>query len=159
MMARVAGAFGMRVAAWSPHSTEERASAAGAQLMTKQALLESSDFVSIHLMLAPSTRGLIGEADLRRMKPSAFLINTSRAPIVEQAALLRALEERWIAGAGLDVFDVEPLPHDHPFRRLPNVLATPHLGYVSEDNYRAYFNHAVEDIEAWLGGEPVRRLA
>ena len=159
MMARVAGAFGMRVAAWSPHSTEERASAAGAQLMTKQTLLESSDFVSIHLVLAPSTRGLIGEADLRRMKPSAFLINTSRAPIVDQAALLRALEERWIAGAGLDVFDVEPLPHDHPFRRLPNVLATPHLGYVSEDNYRAYFNHAVEDIEAWLGGEPVRRLA
>ncbi|HKM62545.1 MAG TPA: NAD(P)-dependent oxidoreductase [Acidisphaera sp.] len=158
MMARIADAFGMRAVAWSPNLTPERAASAGVRMVTKDALLETSDFVSIHLVLAPSTRGLIGEGDLRRMRAGALLINTSRAPIVDQAALVRAPEETWIAGAGLDVFDIEPLPPDHPLRRLPNVLATPHLGYVSEDNYRGYFTEAVEDIEAWLRGAPIRRL-
>jgi phosphoglycerate dehydrogenase-like enzyme len=157
-MAHVAAAFGMRVAAWSPNLTPERAAAAGVQMMTKDALLETSDFVSIHLVLAAATRGLIAEADLRRMRPAAFLVNTSRAGIVDQDALLRALQEHWIAGAGLDVFDVEPLQADHPFRRLPNVLALPHLGYVSDSNYRSYFTGVVEDIEAWLNGGPIRTL-
>jgi phosphoglycerate dehydrogenase-like enzyme len=125
---------------------------------SKEELLESSDFVTIHLVLAPTTRGIIGATELHRMRPSAFLINTSRAAIVDQAALIQALEENRIAGAGLDVFDEEPLAAGHPFRRLPNVLATPHLGYVSEANYQTYFSGAVEDIEAWLAGSPVRVL-
>jgi phosphoglycerate dehydrogenase-like enzyme len=159
-VAQVGQAFGMHVTAWSPNLTDERASAAGVQRITSQEeLLESSDFVTIHLVLAPATRGIIGSKELRRMRSSAFLINTSRAAIVDQAALIQALEEHVIAGAGLDVFDSEPLPADHPFRRLPNVLATPHLGYVSEDNYRTYFTEAVQNIEAWLAGSPVRVLA
>jgi phosphoglycerate dehydrogenase-like enzyme len=149
----------MQVMAWSPNLTDERAAVAGIERMaSREELLESSDFVTIHLVLAPTTRGIIGPGELRRMQPSAFLINTSRAALVDQAALIQALEENWIAGAALDVFDTEPLPSDHPFRRLPNVLATPHLGYVSEENYRTYFTEAVEDIEAWLAGSPIRRL-
>ncbi|MEZ0168714.1 D-2-hydroxyacid dehydrogenase family protein [Microvirga sp. TS319] len=159
-VAHVGQAFGMHVTAWSPNLTAERASAAGVERMaSKEELLESSDFVTIHLVLAPTTRGLVGAPELRRMRSSAFLINTSRAAIVDQTALIQALEENRIAGAGLDVFDAEPLPSDHPLRRLPNVLATPHLGYVSEDNYRTYFTEAVEDIEAWLAGSPIRRLS
>jgi phosphoglycerate dehydrogenase-like enzyme len=158
-VAQVGQAFGMQVMAWSPNLTDERAAAAGVERMaSREELLESSDFVTIHLVLAPTTRGIIGSGELRRMQPSAFLINTSRAALVDQAALIQALEGNWIAGAGLDVFDTEPLPSDHPFRRLPNVLATPHLGYVSEENYRTYFTEAVEDIEAWLAGSPIRRL-
>ncbi|QUT05728.1 D-2-hydroxyacid dehydrogenase family protein [Sphingobium phenoxybenzoativorans] len=158
-MAKVAGAFGMKVVAWSPNLTDERAAAAGVErAASKEALLETSDFVSLHLVLAPSTRGLIGEQELRRMKPEAFLINTARAPIVDQAALIRALEEKWIAGAGLDVFETEPLPAGHPFRTLGNVLATPHLGYVSQNNYRTFFGEGIEDIEAWLDGAPIRTL-
>ena len=158
-VATVGQAFGMRVSAWSPNLTDARASEAGvARAPSKEALLEGSDFVTIHLVLGAATRGLIGAADLRRMKPGAYLINTSRAPIVDRAALVRALEEGWIAGAGLDVFETEPLPADDPFRRLPNVLALPHLGYVSRDNYRTFFRQGVEDIEAWLAGAPIRRL-
>ena len=158
-MARIGQAFGMRIVAWSPNLTEERAAAAGAALApSKEALLEGSDVVTIHLVLSESTRGLIGAEALRRMGRHAFLVNTARAPIVEEAALVRALEEGWIAGAGLDVFETEPLPADHPFRRLPNVLATPHLGYVSERNYRTFFGEGLEDIEAWLAGAPVRTL-
>jgi phosphoglycerate dehydrogenase-like enzyme len=127
-------------------------------MASKEELLESSDFISIHLVLAPTIRGIIGANELRHMRPNAFLINTSRAAIVDQAALIRALEGKWIAGAGLDVFDTEPLPADHALRRLPNVLATPHLGYVSEANYRTYFTEAVENIEAWLAGSPIRVL-
>ncbi|MDF0516205.1 NAD(P)-dependent oxidoreductase [Bradyrhizobium yuanmingense] len=115
-------------------------------------------FITIHLVLGPTTRGLLGENDLRRMRRSAFLINTSRAAIVDQTALVKALGEGWIAGAGLDVFEQEPLPADHPFRKLPNVLALPHLGYVSESNYRIFSGEAVEDIEAWLNGSPIREL-
>ena len=133
---------------------------AGAALApSKEALCEAADVLTLHLVLSERSRGIIGEAELRRMRPSAYLVNTSRAGLVDQAALVRALEEGRIAGAGLDVFDTEPLPAGSPFRRLPNVLALPHLGYVSKANYSTFFTQAVEDIEAWLAGAPVRRLA
>ncbi|SDA26197.1 Phosphoglycerate dehydrogenase [Methylobacterium sp. UNC378MF] len=158
-VAEIGRAFGMRVMAWSPNLDEARASAAGVErAASKEALLEASDVVTIHLVLGDRTRGLLGSAELRRMRRDAFLVNTSRAPIVDQTALVRALEEGWIAGAGLDVFETEPLPADSPFRRLPNVLALPHLGYVSRNNYRTFFTQAVEDIETWLAGAPIRRL-
>ncbi|GBQ80958.1 phosphoglycerate dehydrogenase [Gluconacetobacter johannae DSM 13595] len=153
-------AFGMKITAWSPNLTPERTDAAGVALAaSKEELLETSDFVSIHLVLGDSTRGLLGAPELARMPAHACLVNTARAAIVDQAALIAALEGKQIAGAGLDVFDCEPLPADHPFRRLPNVLATPHLGYVTDGNYRTYFTEAVEDIAAWLAGTPVRVLA
>jgi len=159
-MAGIAKAFGMEALAWSPNLTDERAAAAGVErARSKQELMERSDFVSIHLVLSASTRGLIGADDLRRMKPSAFLINTSRAAIVDEAALITALRENWIAGAGLDVFETEPVPADHPYRRMPHLLATPHLGYVSRSNYHGYFGEGVEDILAWLEGQPVRILS
>lgn len=155
-MARIGTAFGMKVVAWSPNLTRDRAEAAGAALAeSKEALLETSDFVSIHLVLGDRSRGVIGSDELQRMRKTAFLINTSRAQIVDQAALVEALKNNWIAGAGLDVFDVEPLPADHPFRKLSNVLCTPHLGYVSQANYSAYFREAVEDIKAYLAGAPM----
>ncbi len=158
-VARIGLAFGMRVGAWSQNLTAERAKEVGVELMpSKEALLESSDFVSIHLVLSDRTRGLIGQRELSLMKPSAYLINTSRAPIVDQSALIESLEHGRIAGAGLDVFEVEPLPPDHRLRTLPNILATPHIGYVSEDTYRAWFRQVVEDIAAFLAGSPVRRL-
>jgi phosphoglycerate dehydrogenase-like enzyme len=150
----------MKVSAWSQNLTSDRAEAAGVRLAgSKEELLESADFVSIHLVLGERTRGLIGEAELRRMRPTAYLINTSRAGIVDQAALALALEQRWIAGAGLDVFETEPLPLDSIWRRLDNVLATPHVGYVSQSNYRIFFSQAVEDIRAFLAGAPIRVLA
>ncbi|CAI1620050.1 D-2-hydroxyacid dehydrogenase family protein [Serratia plymuthica] len=158
-MARVAQAFGMRVLAWSQNLTAERAGQQGVALAeSKRALFEQSDFVSVHLVLSERSRGLVGRDELAAMKPSAYLINTSRAAIVDQAALIEALQQQRIAGAGLDVFEVEPLPMDDIFRRLPNVLATPHLGYVADDNYRIYFREAIEDIEAFLAGQPLRRL-
>jgi phosphoglycerate dehydrogenase-like enzyme len=159
-VAAIGRAFGMRVIAWSPNLDDARAAAAGVERAAcREALLEASDVVSIHLVLGERTRGLLGAAELRRMRRSAILVNTSRAAIVDQPALVQALEEGWIAGAGLDVFEEEPLPADSPFRRLPGVLALPHLGYVSRDNYRTFFTQAVEDIEAWLSGAPVRQLA
>jgi len=158
-VARVGQAFGMDVVAWSQNLTEERAAAEGVRKAESfHALLAESDVVSIHLVLSERTRGLIGAEELRRMRPSACLVNTSRAGIVDQRALETALREGWIAGAGLDVFETEPLPADHPFRTLPNVLALPHLGYVTEGNYRTFYRDAVEDIEAYLAGEPIRRL-
>ncbi|WP_200905656.1 D-2-hydroxyacid dehydrogenase family protein [Methylobacterium sp. ARG-1] len=158
-VAAIGRAFGMRVIAWSPNLDDTRAAAAGVERAeTKEDLLEASDVVSIHLVLGDRTRGLLGDAELRRMRPSAILVNTSRAPIVDQAALVGALEEGRIAGAGLDVFETEPLPADSPFRRLPNVLALPHVGYVTRDNYRTFFTQAVEDIEAYLAGSPIRLL-
>jgi phosphoglycerate dehydrogenase-like enzyme len=123
-----------------------------------QELLASSDFVSIHLVLGDRTRGLVDRTALEAMRPSAYLINTARAEIVDQAALLEALQHWRIAGAGLDVFDLEPLPATHPFRTLPNVLATPHLGYVTRNNYAAYFTQVIEDIEAYLAARPIRVL-
>jgi phosphoglycerate dehydrogenase-like enzyme len=158
-VARVGAAFGMRVLAWSENLTPDRARAAGAELVpSKRDLLEQSDVVSIHLVLSARTRGLLAADDLRRMKPTAYLVNTSRAPIVDRDALVRALRDGWIAGAGLDVFEEEPPAADDPLRSLPNVLATPHLGYVSRENYRTYYGEAVEDIAAFLNGMPIRTL-
>ena len=159
-VAAVGTAFGMRVLAWSPNLTPERAAAAGVGFASsKRALFEASDVVSVHLVLSGTTRGLVGAGEFAAMRRDAFFINTSRAAIVDEGALIDALERRRIAGAGLDVFEVEPLPADHALRRLPNVLATPHLGYVTARNYRTYFSEAVEDIAAWLDGAPVRVLA
>lgn len=158
-MAKVAQAFGMNVVAWSQNLTAERAQEFGVQLAeSKQALLAASDFVSVHLVLSDRSRGLLDRQALAQMKNSAFLINTSRAAIVDQQALVEALQSGQIAGAGLDVFEVEPLPADHPLRCLPNVLATPHVGYVADDNYHTYFREAIADIQAFMAGEPLRKL-
>lgn len=158
-MATIAKAFGMDVIAWSQNLTKEQTDKLGVQLASsKEELLKTSDYVTIHLVLSDRTRGLISEKDLQHMKRSAYLVNTSRCAIVDQQALLKALHENWIAGAGLDVFDIEPLPADHPFRTLPNVLATPHLGYVTESNYTTYYREAIEDIEAYLDGRVIRSL-
>jgi phosphoglycerate dehydrogenase-like enzyme len=157
-VAAVGAAFGMEVVAWSRNLTDERAAAVGAERVEKGELLAGSDFVSVHVVLNEGTRGLIGAAELAAMKPSAYLINTSRSAIVDQEALLAALHDGRIAGAGVDVFDTEPLPADHPMRTAPRLLATPHLGYVSQANYRTYFGQAVEDIQAYLAGAPIRRL-
>ncbi|MTI33558.1 D-2-hydroxyacid dehydrogenase family protein [Cytophagales bacterium RKSG123] len=158
-VAQIGQAFGMEVMAWSQNLTKEKAESQGVALaVSKEELLETSDVVSIHLILSKRTKGLLGERELKRMRPSAFLINTSRAPIVEEPALVKALKENWIAGAGLDVFETEPVPYNHPFRNLTNVLATPHLGYVSEDSYKLYYGEALEDIKAYLEGNPIRSL-
>jgi phosphoglycerate dehydrogenase-like enzyme len=154
--AAVGKAFGMKTIAWSQNLTEDKAKAAGADYVSKDDLFRNSDFVTIHIVLSDRSRGLIGAKELGLMKKTAYLINTSRGPIVDEKALMAALQNNAIAGAGLDVFDVEPLPHDHPFRKMDNVVITPHLGYVSEQNYRKYFPDAVEDIRAWLDGKPVR---
>jgi len=159
-VAAVGRAFGMDVVAWSPNLTAERCAAAGVAFAgSLGALLEAADVVTLHLVLGPRTQGLLGAQELRRMKRSAVLINTSRGPLVDEAALVDALTAGTIAGAGLDVFDVEPLPAGHPLRRLPNVVATPHLGYVTFENYRTLYAGAIEAIAAWLDGKPVRVLA
>ncbi|MFF9013372.1 D-2-hydroxyacid dehydrogenase family protein [Streptomyces sp. NPDC014870] len=158
-VARVGLAFGMDVVAWSPNLDDERAAEHGvARAADKRELLERADFVSLHMVLSERTRNLVGEPELRAMRPTAYLVNTSRAGLVDGPALLRALREDWIAGAGLDVFATEPLPSHDPLRTLPNVLALPHLGYVTRANYGRYFGQAVEDIEAFLDGKPVRTL-
>ncbi|MBK3642849.1 D-2-hydroxyacid dehydrogenase family protein [Streptomyces sp. MBT33] len=158
-VARVGLAFGMHVSAWSQNLTKEYTDEVGVELApSKEELLSSSDFVSVHLALSDRTRGLLGPAELALLKPTAYLVNTSRAAIVDQDALLAALREGRIAGAGVDVFDVEPLPAGHPMRTAPRLLATPHLGYVSKANYATYYGQAVADIRAYLDGEPVRRL-
>ena len=148
----------MKVIAWSRNLTAERSAEAGAEPAGLDDLLSRADVVTIHLVLGPRSRGLIGARELALMKPTAFLINTSRGPIVDEAALVAALERRAIAGAGLDVYDQEPLPRDHPLRRLDNVVLTPHLGYVTRETYAVFYRDAVEDIRAWLDGAPVRRL-
>lgn len=157
-VARLAHAFDMTVIAWSPNLTEERAREHGVRAVDKATLFAESDVISIHMPLSERSRGLIGAADLARMKPTAYLINTSRGPIVDEAALIAALQERRIAGAGLDVYDTEPLPADHPLRSLRNTLLLPHIGYVTTDAYRTWFAQVVEDIVAWADGEPVRVL-
>jgi phosphoglycerate dehydrogenase-like enzyme len=154
--ANIAKAFGMKVIAWSQNLTAEKAQEAGVAYVGKDDLFRQSDFITIHVVLSPRTRGIIGAKELGLMKPTAFLINTSRGPIVEEAALLAALRDKKIAGAGLDTFDVEPLPLDHPLRKMDNVVLTPHLGYVSEQNYKNYFAGVVEDIRGFLDGKPVR---
>ncbi|MEU8511627.1 D-2-hydroxyacid dehydrogenase family protein [Kitasatospora sp. NPDC048722] len=159
LVARVGVAFGMDVVAWSRSLTDERAAEAGVRrAASKEEVLRESDFVSVHVDLNEGTRGLIGDAELDLMKPAAYLVNTSRAAIVDQTALIAALTDGRIAGAAVDVFDVEPLPADHPMRTVPRLLATPHLGYVTRDNYRRYYGEAVEDIAAFLAGDPIRRL-
>ena len=159
-VARVGTAFGMHVSAWSQNLTKEYADEVGVELAaSKEELLSNSDYVSVHLALSDRTRGLLGPAELALLKPTAYLINTSRAAIVDQDALLAALHEGRVAGAGVDVFDIEPLPADHPMRTAPRLLATPHLGYVSRANYETYYREAVEDIRAFLDGAPVRRLS
>jgi phosphoglycerate dehydrogenase-like enzyme len=154
--AAVGKAFGMKTITWSQNLTEEKAKAAGADYVSKDDLFRNADFVTIHLVLSDRSRDLVGAKELGLMKKSAYLINTSRGPIVDEKALIAVLQSKSIAGAGLDVFDIEPLPLDHPFRKMDNVVITPHLGYVSEQNYRKYFPDIVEDIRAWLDGKPVR---
>jgi len=158
-VARVGRAFEMTVLAWSQNLTAARAEEVGATLVAKDELLARSDIVSIHLVLSERTRGLLGARELGLMKRTAYLVNTSRGPIVDEAALVRALRDGTIAGAGLDVFEPEPLPADHPFRSLPNIVVTPHLGYVTEETYRVFYGHALEDVQAFLRGAPVRVLS
>ncbi|MDP9528639.1 D-2-hydroxyacid dehydrogenase family protein [Pseudomonas protegens] len=150
--------FGMRVIAWSQNLSAERAAAAGVTLVGKQALFEQADVLSVHLVLSERSRHLVDAQALAWMKPDALLVNTARGPIVDEAALIAALEQGRLAGAALDVFAEEPLPAEHPFRRLPNVLATPHIGYVSRQNYRLFFSQMIEDLQAWHAGRPIRLL-
>jgi D-3-phosphoglycerate dehydrogenase len=149
-------AFGMTLIAWSQNLTAQAAKAGGATLVSKEDLFRQSDFLSIHLQLSARSRGLVTAKDLGLMKPTAFLINTSRGPIVDEPALLSVLGQRKIAGAGLDTFDIEPLPVKHPLRGLNNTVLTPHLGYVSQEGYKVYYTQMVEAIKAWLAGNPVR---
>jgi phosphoglycerate dehydrogenase-like enzyme len=151
-------AFGMQVIAWSPHLTPERAAEAGVRAVGKRELFETADFVSVHLVLSATTRGLVGADELGAMKPTAFLLNTSRGPIVDEAALLDVLDRQAIAGAGLDVYDTEPLPVDHPLRSAANTLLLPHIGYVTTEAYQAFYADAVEDIVAFRAGRPIRQL-
>ena len=157
-VAEVGKAFKMNVIAWSQNLTAERAAASGATLASKDELMAQSDVLSVHLVLSDRSRGLIGARELGLMKPTAYLVNTSRGPIVDEPALIQALENGTIAGAGLDVFDVEPLPLDHPLRRLDNIVITPHLGYVTDETYRIFYGDALEDMQAFLKGEPIRVL-
>ena len=154
--ANIAKAFGMKVIAWSQNLTPEKASEAGATYVSKDDLFRQSDFITIHVVLSPRSRGLVGTKEFGLMKPTAYIINTSRGPIIDEAALLAALRDKKIAGAGLDVFDIEPLPLDHPLRKMDNAVITPHLGYVSEQNYKNYFAGVAEDIRGFLDAKPVR---
>ncbi len=158
-IAEIGNAFRMNVIAWSPNLTAERAAEFGAELVdSKEILLSRSDFVTLHVILSERSRGMIGAAEFALMKPTACLVNTSRGPLVDESALIAALENGTIAGAALDVFDVEPLPLNHPLRRLENTVITPHLGYVSSDLYRIFFGVGVENIRAWLDGNPINEL-
>jgi len=156
-VARIGKAFAMDVVAWSENLTRQRCDAEGVRhAASKREFLAQSDIVTIHLVLSDRTRGLIDSQALSWMKPGSYLINTSRGPIVEETALLTAIRDGQIAGAGLDVFDTEPLPPDHPYRHTPGIVATPHLGYVTRETYRQFFGQGVEDIDAWLKGAPIR---
>jgi phosphoglycerate dehydrogenase-like enzyme len=153
-VARIGHAFGMRVIAWSENLTAEKATAAGAELVRKEELFRQSDVLTIHLVLGRRSRGLVGAAELALMKPAAWLVNTSRGPIVDEGALIASLRERRIGGAAVDVFDIEPLPADHPYRSVDNMLATPHIGYASENLYRTFYGDTVKNILVWLDGSP-----
>jgi phosphoglycerate dehydrogenase-like enzyme len=154
-VARYGQAFGMKVIAWSPHLTDERAAEVSVRRVSKEALFAESDVISLHLVSNAATRGIVGAAEIAAMKRSAYLVNTSRGPLVEEQALISALQERRIAGAGLDVFWTEPLPKDHIVRRLDNVVLTPHLGYVVDENLKMFYVNAVKNIRAWVAGEPL----
>jgi phosphoglycerate dehydrogenase-like enzyme len=153
-MAVIAKAFDMNVIAWSQNLTQQRCDEFGVKLVTKDELMAQSDYLTIHLILSDRTRGVISTDDLARMKPTAYIVNTARGPIIDEDALVAALQNKTIGGAGIDVFSVEPLPVDHPFRNLGNTIITPHLGYVEAENYGAYFGGYVEAIDAYLKGEP-----
>jgi phosphoglycerate dehydrogenase-like enzyme len=157
--ANVAKAFGMKVIAWSQNLTPEKCKEAGVDYASKEDLLRNADIVTIHLQLSDRSRGLLGEKDLALMKPTAYIVNTSRGPIVDEKALIAALTAGRLAGAGLDVFDVEPLPVDHPFRKLDNVVLTPHLGYVSTESYKVYYGDIVANIRNFIDGKPVKVIA
>lgn len=157
--ARVAQAFGMRTIAWSQNMTADSASMLGAQYVSKDELLATSDILSIHVRLSERTRNLIGARELSLMQPHALLVNTARGPIVNEEALIDALNRKQIAGAAMDVFDVEPLPENHPYRTMENVIATSHIGYVTEGSYEFYYGESVENIRAWIQGEPIRTLS
>ncbi|MGC1329070.1 D-2-hydroxyacid dehydrogenase family protein [Pseudomonas sp.] len=152
-------AFGMNVIAWSENLTAERAESVGVTWVSKQELFAQADILSVHLVLSERSRGLVDREALSWMKPRALLVNTARGPIVDEDALVDALKANRLGGAALDVFSVEPLPADHPFRSLPNVLATPHVGYVSANNYRLFYRQMIEDILAWHSGQPIRLLS
>ena len=157
-VSKLAQAFGMNVIAWSPNLTPERCKEVGVTYATKEELFATADVITIHVVLGPRSRGLVGHADLARMKPTAYLVNTARGPIVDETALLETLQQKKIAGAAVDVFSVEPLPVDHPFRKLDNMVLTPHLGYATEDSFRNHYTQMVEGIDAWFKGEPLRKL-
>ncbi len=157
-VAKVAKAFDMDVIAWSQNLTPERAQEAGARYVTKEQLFAEADYLSLHLVLSDRTRGIVGAEDLARMKPTAYVINTSRGPLIDEAALLDTLRNRRIAGAGLDTYEIEPLPADHPLLSLDNVLLTPHLGFVTKDAYTRFYGDTVENVAAFLKGEPLRVL-
>ena len=158
-VAKLAQAFGMNVIAWSPNLTPERCQEAGVGYATKEQLFSTADIITVHVVLSQRSRGLVGTEDLARMKPTAYLVNTARGPIVDEAALLKTLQQRSIAGAAIDVFSVEPLPVDHPFRKLDNLVLTPHLGYVTAESFRNHYSQMVEGIDAWFKGETLRKLA
>jgi phosphoglycerate dehydrogenase-like enzyme len=158
-VARVGIAFGMQVIAWSENLTQDRCDEVGARLVSKEELLEQSDFLTIHLLLSDRTRGLIQADDLALMKPDSYLVNTSRGPIVDEAALIDVLRNGKIGGAGLDVFDVEPLPDDHALRDMPNTVIIPHLGYVTVENYRNWYGGTVDNVRSWLDGETINQMA
>lgn len=158
-VAKVAQAFGMRVLAWSQNLTPERCKDVGVEYATKEELLKQSDFITIHMVLSDRSRGLIGAPELALMKPSAYIINTSRGPMIDEAALIEALQDKRIAGAGLDVFNTEPLPRDHILRKLPNVVLTPHLGYVTQDGYKLFYGGTVDAIRAFLDGKPIKVIS
>ncbi len=155
-VAELARAFGMDLIAWSPNMLAETAQAAGARLVSKMELMRTADYVSLHLVLGERSRGIIGAAEIAAMKPTAYIVNTARGPLVDETSLLAALTQRRIAGAALDVYWDEPLRADHPIRRLPNVVITPHLGYVVEDSLRAFYEDTVENVAAWLAGKAIR---
>src|SRR6201996_2214474 len=153
-VSKLAQAFGMKVIAWSPNLTPEKCSEAGVTYATKEELFANADVIPIHVVLGPRSRGLVGKEDLLRMKPTAYIVNTARGPIIDEQALLEVLQEKKIAGAGIDVFWSEPLPVDHPFRKLDNMVITPHLGYSTEEVFRGHYVQMVEGIDAWFKGEP-----
>lgn len=158
-VARIGNAFDMKVIAWSQNLTAEKALQAGATLVSKDDLLRDSDFVTVHVQLSDRTRGLIGARELDLMKPTAFFINTSRGPVADEKTIEAALKANKIAGAAIDTYDEEPLALDHPFRKLDNIVITPHLGYVTAENYKRFYGQMVEDIRAWLDGKPIRVIA
>ncbi len=155
-IAKIAQAFGMKIHAWSQNLTRESAEQHGAVLVSKEELFRTADIVTVHLVLSPRTKGIVGAKELGLMKPAAYFVNTSRGPLVDENALIHALESQTIAGAALDVYEIEPLPASHPFRSLDRLLVTPHIGFVTEKTYEIFYRDTVENIAAWLSGAPVR---